>query len=190
MSDIRDVLNRMAEGDPQAASRLLPMVYQELRHLARQKMQQERPDHTLQATALVHEAYLRMMGSGPIRWENESHFFCAAAEAMRRILIEHARRKNALRHGGGQPHVALDQDIPEIAASQDTPEDLLALDDALARLALEDPQKADLVKLRYFSGLSLKEAAAAMGISRATASRYWTYARAWLHDAMTRCDGN
>ena len=178
------MIEAMSEGDPQAAAQLLPLVYEELRRLARSRMAQERGEHTLQATALVHEAYLRLVDGAPATWDNRRHFFAAAAEAMRRILIEHARRKKSRKRGGAQNRVELDEDLPGIASPCDDVEDLLALDDALAHLATEEPNKAELVKLLYFAGLSLDEAGAAMGISRSTAYRHWLYARAWLCDAM------
>ena len=185
MSDVTLILNAIEQGDATASAQLLPLVYQELRPLARGHMRQERAEHTLQATALVHEAYLRLVGQTPVRWDSRGRFFAAASEAMRRILIEHARRKKAVRHGGGRLRVPmLDDEVPAIALSCQTPNELLDLSDALDRLAEEDPAKADLVKLTYFAGLSLEEAAEAMGISRATAYRHWAYARAWLRDAI------
>ena len=147
-------------------------------------MAQERAEHTLQATALVHEAYLRLVKDEGPHWEGRGHFFAAAAEAMRRILIEHARSKNALKRGGQRERVELDDDLPPIASPCDNLDDLLALDEALDRLAQEDPGKAQLVKLLYFAGLNLDEAAAALGIGRTTAYRHWLFARAWLHDAI------
>jgi RNA polymerase sigma factor (TIGR02999 family) len=184
MSDVTLILNAIEQGDSQATARLLPLVYQELRRLARQRMGQERSGHTLQATALVHEAYVRLVGDSPVRWDGRGHFFAAASEAMRRILIEHARRRKDLRHGGGQQRVAIDDDVPEIPSPCRSPEELLDLSDALDKLAQQDAAKAELVKLVYFAGLDLDQAGAAMGISRATAYRRITYARAWLHDAM------
>ena len=171
----------MVSGEPQAADKLLPLVYDELRRVAAAQLAQERPGQTLQATALVHEAYLRLVGGGDSSWENRRHFFAAAAEAMRRILVERARRKKRVRHGGGHCRVDLDADeMPiEIPAV-----DLLALDEALDRWAAEDPQKAELVKLRFFAGLGEQEAAEVLGISRATAARHWAYARAWLFDRL------
>jgi RNA polymerase sigma factor (TIGR02999 family) len=164
------------------ADDLFPLVYAELRRLAAAKLARERPGQTLDATALVHEAYVRLAGAGPgQRWNGRGHFFAAAAAAMRRILVERARRKRSLKHGGGGRRVDLD----EAAAVAPAPAaDLLALDEALDRLAREDPVKADLVKLRYFTGLSVREAADALGISRATADRYWAYAKAWLYCAV------
>jgi RNA polymerase sigma factor (TIGR02999 family) len=185
MHAITQVLNAIEHGDPHAAERLLPLVYDELRKLAAERMAQEKPGQTLQATALVHEAYLRLVGDQaagaksqePLHWDSRRHFFAAAAEAMRRILIDGARRKRTEKHGGGRRRVNLD-DV-EIAAADRAP-DLLALDDALTKLAAEDPVKAQLVNLRYFAGLSVQEAADALGISRATAGRYWSYARTFL----------
>ena len=185
MSDVTLILNAIEQGDATATAQLLPLVYQELRRLARGHMRQERAEHTLQATALVHEAYLRLVGQTPVRWDSRGRFFAAASEAMRRILIEHARRKKAVRHGGGQVRVPIvDDAVPAVALPCQSPDALLDLSDALDRLAEEDPAKADLVKLTYFAGLSLEEAAQAMGISRATAYRNWAFARAWLRDAI------
>jgi RNA polymerase sigma factor (TIGR02999 family) len=178
MTHVTHLLSAIEQGDPQAAEQLLPLVYDELRKLAAQKLGQERPGQTLQATALVHEAYLRLIGSEVPSWNGRGHFFAAAAEAMRRILIENARRKQTEKHGGALQRVDLDGvDVPEAAPSVD----ILAVDGALSRLAAEDPVKAELVKLRYFGGLSVEDAARVLGISRATADRYWTYARVWLY---------
>jgi len=182
MSDVTRILSDLARGDAQAAEQLLPLVYDELRKLAAARMAAEAPGHTLTATALVHEAYLRLVGpADDARWENRGHFFAAAAEAMRRILVDAARRKAAARHGGGRSRLELEADL---AAVPEPREDLLALDEALDRLAAEDPVKADLVKLRYFAGLTLPEAAAALGLSERTAGRHWAYARAWLRRAV------
>jgi RNA polymerase sigma factor (TIGR02999 family) len=182
MSEVSRVLNALSDGDPTAAGQLLPLVYDELRRLAAQRLAREAPGQTLQPTALVHEAYLRLVGGGEgPRWDSRGHFFAAAAEAMRRILVENARRKRSLKRGGDRERVDLAQAEPP--AGQPT-EDLLALDEALARLAEEDPKKAELVKLRFFAGLSVEEAANCLGISRATADRYWAYARAWLYDRL------
>jgi RNA polymerase sigma factor (TIGR02999 family) len=175
--------------NPQAVAELLPLVYEELRRLARAKMAQERGEHTLQATALVHEAYLRLIDGEPAKWDGRRHFFGAAAEAMRRILIEHARRKNCMKQGGGRERVELDEDLPEIQSPCADVADLLALDSAMARLSAEHADKAELVKLIYFAGLSLDEAAAALGISKTTAHRHAVFARAWLFDAMERSSG-
>src|ERR1700733_5086768 len=184
MSEVTRLLDAIGQGDQQATAQLLPLVYQELRRLARSHMAQERAEHTLQATALVHEAYLRLIGDGQAGWNGKGHFFAAAAQAMRRILIEHARRKKAIKFGGEHHRVELDEELPQILSPCDEVDDLLALDEALSRLAQEDPLKADVVKLRFFVGLSIEETAAALGISRATAVRHWTYARAWLHEAV------
>jgi RNA polymerase sigma factor (TIGR02999 family) len=178
MHHVTQILDRAQRGDPLAASELLPLVYQELRRIAVQKMAAESPGHTLQPTALVHEAWLRLVGNdGDARFANRAHFFGAAAEAMRRILIDRARRKRAQRHGAGQQR--LDIDEVEIAvASED--DQLLAIDEALDKLAERDKGAADLVKLRYFVGMTIEEAAQALGISETTANRDWAYARAWL----------
>jgi RNA polymerase sigma factor (TIGR02999 family) len=179
MADVTRFLSAIEQGDPHAAEQLLPLVYDELRKLAAANMAGERPGQTLDATALVHEAFLRLVGDQ--QFADRRHFFRIAAEAMRRILIDHARQKRRIRHGGDRERVAL-SDV-ELAA-ESSAEELLALDEALDRFAAKDPVKAELVKLRYFAGLSEEEAAAALSISRATASRYWTYARAWLIDAL------
>lgn len=175
----------MEEGNSQAAEQLLALVYDELRRLAAAKMARERPGHTLQPTALVHEAWLRLGGDAQPAWQNRRHFFGAAAEAMRRVLIANARRKHAARRGLDARHLDLDDPETEIV----TPvagEELLRVHEALDRLAVEDPRKAELVKLRYFAGLSIEEAADALGISERTAKRDWTYARAWLGEAIER----
>jgi RNA polymerase sigma factor (TIGR02999 family) len=182
MSDVTRILEQIERGDPHAAQELLPLVYDELRKLAAQKMVQEGPGQTLQATALVHEAYLRLVGTEGRGWNSRGHFFAAAAEAMRRILIERARRMHAARRGGGQNR--LDLDPAELAAPERS-DDLLALDEALEQLAIKDARKAELVKLRYFAGLTMEQAAEALGISTATAHRDWNYARAWLHRSIT-----
>ena len=184
MSEVTRLLNAIDQGDSRAAEELLPLVYEELRRLARSRMANERGEHTLQATALVHEAYLRLVDDEDACWDGRNHFFAAAAEAMRRILIEHARRKKAFKRGGQHHRVELDDVLPPIASPCDNVDDLLALDEALDRLAAEDPAKAELVKLLYFAGLNLDEAAAAQGIGRTTAYRHWLFARAWLHDAI------
>jgi RNA polymerase sigma factor (TIGR02999 family) len=177
MTEATRLLNAMGNGDKRAAEELLPLLYQELRQLARRKMAEERGAHTLQATALVHEAYLRMVGDGEREWDSRGHFFAAAAEAMRRILIESARRKKRLKRGGGQVLISLqDHDL----GKSDSRDELLALDDALTKLSVEDPGAAELVKLHVFTGLSIDQVADAMGCSRATAYRNWSYARAWL----------
>jgi RNA polymerase sigma factor (TIGR02999 family) len=188
MSEVTTILSAIAAGQPHAAEQLLPLVYEELRQLAAQRLAQERPGQTLQATALVHEAYLRLVaaplrgrGDEP-RWDGRGHFFAAAAEAMRRILVESARRKRGARHGGGLRRLDAAQ---EPLAAAEPAEDLLALDEALEQLAARDRLKADLVKLRYFAGMTIEEAAEALGISAATAKRYWSYSRAWLYEAIT-----
>jgi RNA polymerase sigma factor (TIGR02999 family) len=178
MTDVTRILSAIEQGDPAAAEQLLPLVYDELRRLAAQRLAQEKPGLTLQATALVHEAYLRLVDVEQAHnWDSRGHFFAAAAEAMRRILVESARKKQRLRHGGGRRRV----DLQEAVSLADSPQDdLLALDEALTRLAAREPAKAELVKLRYFAGLSIDEAADLMHISRTTAKRYWAFARAWL----------
>ena len=181
MSHVTDLLDSIQDRDAQAPERLLPLVYAELRQLARAKMAREQPRHTLQPTALVHEAWLRL-GEQP--FENRAHFFGAAAEAMRRILIERARRKLAAKHGAGAEHV--DADEIEIAAPTAKDDELLAVHEALDALAAYDARKAELVKLRYFVGLTIDEAADVLGISAPTAKRDWTYARAWLFRAIGR----
>jgi RNA polymerase sigma factor (TIGR02999 family) len=182
MSDVTRILEAIEQGDPRAAERLLPLVYDELRKLAAQRLASEKPGQTLQATALVHEAYIRLVGTQDPGWNGRGHFFGAAAEAMRRILIENARRKAGPRAGGDCQRLSLDGvDLPEAAP----PEELLALDEALARLAAEDPTKAKLVKLRFFGGLSVADAGRVLGLSRATADRYWAYARAWLFSELS-----
>jgi RNA polymerase sigma factor (TIGR02999 family) len=182
MSEVTRILSAIERGDPHAAEQLLPLVYDELRMLAAHKMAQEKPGQTLQATALVHEAYVRLVDSANAqKWNSRGHFFAAAAEAMRRILVENARRKRRPKHGGGRLRIDLDDAI----SVGDPAEDVLALDDALAKLAREEPAKAELVRLRYFAGLSLEEAAACLGISQATAKRHWAVARAWLFAALS-----
>jgi RNA polymerase sigma factor (TIGR02999 family) len=182
MSDVTRILESIERGDPHASEQLLPLVYDELRKLAAAMMAREAPGHTLQATALVHEAYLRLVGGDNEKpWDGRGHFFAAAAEAMRRILVENARRKQGPRRGGGR----LRLDLPDVGEStQISPEDLLALDDALTRLAAAAPRKAELVKLRFFAGMTIPQAAAALGISHATAERHWTYARVWLYSEL------
>lgn len=177
MSDVTRILEAICDGDSDAVERLLPLVYDELRRLAAAKLAHEAPGQTLQATALVHEVYLRLVGGVEPRWETRGHFFTAAAEAMRRILIDRARSRKRQKRGGGAKRLALD----ELDLASPPPDDeLLALDEALSKLAVEEPVKAELVKLRFFAGLSVEQAAAALGISRATADRYWSFARAWL----------
>ena len=179
MADITQILDAMEAGDRQAAGQLLPLVYDELRRLASQKLAHEKPGQTLTATALVHEAYLRLVPeSAPTAgFANRRHFFAAAAEAMRRILVENARRKKRLRHGGDWQRIELSA---EHASRGGSPDELLALDDALSRLAAEDPLAAQIVQLHVFGGASINEAAELQGLSRATAFRHWAYARAWL----------
>jgi RNA polymerase sigma factor (TIGR02999 family) len=182
MSEVTHILNAITQGDGRAIDQLLPAVYQELRHLAAQKLAREKPGQTLQATALVHEAYLRLLGAGEQTWNGRTHFFTAAAEAMRRILIENARRKHRIKRGGDQQRVDVDEaEIPIEGPS----EDLLALNEALVRLEAADKIKAELVKLRYFAGLTLEQAAELLEISPSTAKRHWTYARAWLYRVIT-----
>ncbi len=179
MTDVTRILLDIEQGNPKAAEQLLPLVYDELRKLAAHKLARESPGQTLQPTALVHEAYLRLVGGGAEAscWNSRGHFFGAAAEAMRRILVENARRKRAVKHAGNRVRVSLEGlDLVD----ESPPEHLLALDNALTRLAAEEPQKAELVKLRFFAGLSIEAAAQALAISPATAKRWWTFARAWL----------
>jgi RNA polymerase sigma factor (TIGR02999 family) len=185
MSDVTRILSAIEQGDPRAAEQLMPLVYDELRKLAAAKLAQENPGQTLQATALVHEAYLRLVtspgresGESQPSWESRGHFFAAAAEAMRRILVENARRRQSEKHGGQMRRIDFEA---AQSLAEPPPEDLLALDEALELLAAEDPVKAELVKLRCFAGLSHQDAAEALGISRATADRYWAYAKSWLY---------
>jgi RNA polymerase sigma factor (TIGR02999 family) len=180
--DVTQILTAIEAGDSRAAADLLPLVYDELRKLASSRMSAETPGQTLAPTALVHEAYLRLVGEGEKRWDSRGHFFAAAAEAMRRILVEAARRKKRTKHGGGRDRVDVElADLP----TRLPPDEFLALNDALDRLTVQDPVKARLVTLRYFAGLTIEQAADALGISRVTAHRYWTFARAWLHQRMT-----
>jgi RNA polymerase sigma factor (TIGR02999 family) len=184
VTEVTHILSAIEQGDPQAASQLLPLVYDELRRLAAQKLAGEKPGQTLSATALVHEAYLRLVGPGQEpRWNSRGHFFAAAAEAMRRILINRARDKLRHKRGGGWKRIDLDK---LTVADQAADEELLALDDCLERLAREDSAGAELVKLRFFAGLSHEEAAAALGLARRTADRTWAYARAWLCEALSQ----
>ena len=183
MTDVTRILNAIERGDLQAVDELLPVVYEELRLLAAQKLSHELPGQTLQATALVHEAYIRLVEAECRNWDNRNHFFMAAAEAMRRILIENARRKSSLKHGGGRQRIDLD-DAP--GALDESSEELIALDEALAKLAAEDAEKAELVKLRYFAGMSIEQAAEVLGISRATAVRHWSFAKAWLFQSIKK----
>jgi RNA polymerase sigma factor (TIGR02999 family) len=189
MSNVTDILDAIHQGDRHASEQLLPLVYDELRRLAAQKLAHETPGQTLQATALVHEAYLRLVASAEAsapreqHWDSRRHFFAAAAEAMRRILLDRARDKHRLKRGGGWRRLRLDQlDL----SVEEPPDDLLALDEALEKLAQEDPPCAELVKLRFFAGLTQEEAASVLGIARRTADRYWAFARSWLYDALSQ----
>jgi RNA polymerase sigma factor (TIGR02999 family) len=183
MSDVTRILDAIQQGNPKAAGELLPLVYDALRHLAAHKMANEAAGQTLQPTALVHEAWLRLAGGVNRKWDGRAHFFGAAAEAMRRILIENARRKRALRHGGGQQRL----DIHEVEIATSAKDDeLLAVNEALEKFAARDKLKAELVKLRYFAGLTIEEAAEILGFSAPTAKRYWVYARAWLYEEIQR----
>ncbi len=184
MSEVTKILAAIEQGQSQAAAELLPLVCAELRRLAAWRLAQERPGQTLQATALVHEAYLRLVGNEDPRWQGRRHFFAAAAEAMRRILIDNARRKQAVRHGGGLRRTDLEPDHLPIAGGAPD-EELLAVHEALDALAAHDARKAELVKLRYFAGLTLEETAAALDLSERTAKRDWAYARAWLYREIT-----
>jgi RNA polymerase sigma factor (TIGR02999 family) len=185
MNEVTKVLDQIQGGDLQAAEQLLPLVYNELRRVAALKLAQERPGQTLQATGLVHEAYLRVVGTdNEQRWDNRRHFFAAAAEAMRRILIDQARHKRSLKGGGALKRLSLDEAASLPAPQGEAAEDLLALDEALQQLAAEDPVKAQLVKLRYYTGASLEETARLLDVSEATAKRYWVYARSWLYDKL------
>ena len=186
MNDFTHILSAIEQGDPQAADELLPLVYAELRRLAKQRLAQEKPGQTLQATALVHEAYVRLVDGETIqRWESRGHFFAAAAEAMRRILVESARRKKRPKHGGDRQRQDLDA---EALISPGPNEDLLALDAALLKLAQRDPQKAKLIELRYFGGLTGDQAASVLGISPSAADRHWVFARAWLRRELQGYD--
>ena len=187
MNEVTRILSAIEQGDPHAPEQLLPLVYEELRRLAGEKMAQEKPGQTLQATALVHEVYLRLVLSGkdvtpePQQWNSRGHFFAAAAEAMRRILVDNARRKRRPKHGGDRQRVELDE---ACSLTEDDAGQILLVNDALTKLADESPEKAELVKLRYLAGMSAREAAGALGISRATADRYWAYAKAFLYCEM------
>jgi RNA polymerase sigma factor (TIGR02999 family) len=183
MVEVTRILEAIHRGDGNAAQELLPLVYDELRKLAAHKMAGEAAGHTLQPTALVHEAWLRLTASTQQSWENRAHFFAAAAEAMRRILVEHARRKQSLKRGGGAGHEELDESALVLAAP---PDELLAVHEALDTLAGQDPAAAELVKLRYFVGMTMDEAAVAMGLAKRTAESLWTYARVWLHREIRR----
>jgi RNA polymerase sigma factor (TIGR02999 family) len=184
MSDVTRILSAIDQGDPHAAEQLLPLVYDELRKLAAQRLAREKPGQTLDATALVHEAYLRLVDTAkPLRWDSRGHFFAAAAEAMRRILVDNARRHDAQKRGGGYERT----DLPEVAErANDERVDLLALNEALKKLEEQHPQKAEVVKLRFCAGCTLEETAQLLGISRATAQRHWAYARAWLFGRLNQ----
>ena len=183
MSDVTRILSQIEQGDPAAAERLLPLVYDELRKLAAQRLGREKPGQTLQATALVHEAYIRLVDiEESAQWNSRGHFFGAAAEAMRRILVEQARHKGTMKAGGGRQRVNLTDVDPEIGGPQ---VDLLALDEALAKLEQEEPRRAELVKLRFFAGLTSKQAAEALGVSASTADNDWAYAKSWLRVKMS-----
>ena len=188
MSDVTLLLNNVGSGDPDAAAQLLQLVYDDLRRLAAHRLAQEAPGQTLEPTALVHEAYLRLVGDNPDRhWDGRGHFFAAAAEAMRRILVENARRKRRLKRGGDKARVPLDE--AELLAPE-TREDVLALDEALTELAATDRAAADLVQLRYFGGLSIPDAAQVLGVSPRTAIRLWTFARTWLWERLQSANGD
>ena len=182
--DVTKILSAIEAGDPKAAKDLLPLVYDELRRLADARLAREKPGQTLQATALVHEAYLRLIGpdeQNGIEWDGRGHFFAAAAEAMRRILIDRARSKATMKRGGGVLRISLD---PGMMALDEVPAELIELDEALQRFAEDEPLKAELVKLRFFAGLTLKQAASVLGISPSTADRYWSFSRAWLYKEL------
>jgi RNA polymerase sigma factor (TIGR02999 family) len=188
MNDFSQILSAIEQGDPQAAEQLLPLVYDELRQLAAEKLAREQPCQTLQATALVHEAYLRLLGGNQTQdWGGRRHFFAAAAEAMRRILIDRARHKQTQKAGGGRRRFNLD-DIEPVLVDENG-ERLLVLDEALRQLEAEDPRKAELVKLRFFAGLTAEQAAAALGVSTSTVEKDWAYARSWLRVAIDRMSG-
>jgi len=182
MTDVTQILSRIDAGDPTAADQLLPLVYEELKKLAAAKLAHEKPGQTLQATALVHEAYLRLVGptGDGQQWNNRGHFFCSAAEAMQRILVDNARRKRRPKHGGDRDRV----DMEDFPMTDERADQLVALEEALEKLAAESPEKANLVRLRYFAGLSHQDAANALSISRATADRHWAYAKVFLHSEM------
>jgi len=185
MSDVTRILQAIERGEAGATDRLLPLIYEELRLLAAQRLSREIPGQTLQATALVHEAYLRLVGNEPQNWNGRGHFFAAAAEAMRRILVENARRKQTVKHGGELNKVDLDNvEVP----AETLPEDVIALDEALTRLSQEDHVAAELVKMRYFAGLTLEQTAQALAISPRTADRCWAYAKAWLYHEIRKGD--
>ena len=186
MNEVTQILEAVSRGEAKAANELLSLVYEELRRLATAKMALEAPGQTLQPTALVHEAWLRLTGGDQRQWNDRTHFFAAAAEAMRRILVDNARRKRTERHGGGQQRV----EMPEIASAvMETDDKVLAVNEALEKFAVLDPQKTELVKLRYFVGMTIEQAAEALGISERTAKRYWAFARAWLHEEIKAQQG-
>jgi len=185
MTDVTRILNSIEQGDAQAINALLPAVYAELRQMADRKLSNESPGHTLQATALVHEAYLRLVGSDGNAWSSRTYFFGAAAEAMRRILVEHARKRRSKKRGGDRKRVDF---MSADVMAEESPDDLVALDEALTKLSETDPIKAELVKLRFFAGLSFEQAAGLLDISPATARRHWNYARAWLYGRICSTD--
>jgi RNA polymerase sigma factor (TIGR02999 family) len=185
MTDVTRILNAIEQGNAEATEELLPLVYEELRLLAAQKMSHEPPGQTLQATALVHEAYLRLVGAEAQNWDSRGHFFAAAAEAMRRILVDKARLKQSMRHGGKHKKINL-SDV--FLAIDDPKDDILAVNEALDKLANEDPKLAEVIKLRYFGGLTLDQIAAIMGIGRRTADRYWALGRAWIYQEITQVE--
>ncbi len=185
MTDVTRILNSIEQGDAEALNALLPAVYEELRQMADRKLSNEGPGHTLQATALVHEAYLRLVGSDGNRWPSRTYFFGAAAEAMRRILVEHARKKGSKKRGGDRHRVDF---MGADVMAEESPDDLIAMDEALAKFSQTDPVKAELVKLRFFAGLSFEQAAGLLDISPATARRHWNYARAWLYGRICSPD--
>jgi RNA polymerase sigma factor (TIGR02999 family) len=180
-SQFTQILGDVQAGKPQAAEQLLPLVYEQLRAIARRNMQQERSAHTLQATALVHEAYLRLLGDQPLEWDSRGHFYVAAAEAMRRILIEHARSRGRAKRGGERKRVPLT--VVDLAADDDAAQ-IMAVDEAFRRLEEQDPDAAKVVRLRFYAGLSVEDTAAALGMSPRSVAREWSYARAWLHGAL------
>jgi len=185
MSDVTRILDAIEQGDERAADKLLPLVYKELRLLAAQKLSRELPGQTLQATALVHEAYIRLVGGEAENWDSGRHFFAASAEAMRRILVDNARRKKSQKRGGGLQRLDLDN---LAVISKNPPDNIIELDEALTKLANQEPEVVELVKLRYFGGLTLEQAAKVKGISRRTAGRHWNYARLWLYREMSKRD--
>jgi RNA polymerase sigma factor (TIGR02999 family) len=183
-TEVTQILQQLADGDKHAADALLPHVYEQLRHIARRRMNAERPDHTLQATALVHEAYARLVGNEELTWDGRGHFFAAAAEAMRRILIEHARGRERVKRGGPK-RVHLPISVVDLAATEN-PEEILSVDEAICRLSKQDPRMGEVVRLRFFAGLTEKETAEVLGVTDRTVRRDWTLARAWLQRELTR----